>query len=149
MRTRTLWMAVVSLGVALLIGQAASMLAQSVDPAPQAGAKITAEQKAQVNRLAQLEDQLQKGRVALHAAINEYGWDSDQADDAREKLVSDRAEYRNLRRSLRAAGVAVPPPSGLGAGAPGGGPGRGAGRWSGGHHGYHHHGHCGCDCPGW
>ena len=149
MKARTLWMVMVSLGVALLVGQPTSMLAQSADPAPQSGAKITAEQKAQVNRLAQLEDQLQKSRTALHAAINEYGWDSDQADDAREKLVSDRAEYRNLRRSLRAAGVAVPPPSGLGAGSPGSGPGRGAGRWQGRHHGGHHCAHCDCDGGSW
>jgi hypothetical protein len=137
------------LGIVLVIGGAIGLYAQDARPSPQDSAKLTAEQKGQVERLAQLEDQLQKSREALHAAINEYGWESDQADDAREKLVNDRAEYRKLRRSLVASGMAVPPPSGLGAGGPDGRPSDRGGRGYGGRYGRHHHGHCGCDCGRW
>jgi len=149
MTRRYSWTKIIILGVALSFGSALSLLAQSAPPDPQAGAKLTAEQQSQLKRLAQLEEQLQKSRLALHAAINEYGWESDQADDAREKLVNDRAEYRKLRRSLVASGVTVPPPSGLGAGGPDGRPSARGGRGYGGRYGHHHHGHCGCDCGGW
>jgi hypothetical protein len=49
----------------------------------------------------------------VHAAITQHGWDSDQTDAARNQLFSDRQEYRKIRRSLRAAGVAVPPSAGM------------------------------------
>ena len=136
---------IIVLGVALALVSVISFQAEDARPNPQAGANITAEQKNQLTRLTQLEEQLQKSRAVLHAAINEYGWESDEADEAREKLFSDRSEYRKLRRSLQATGVAVPPPSGLGAGGPADRPGQGARRWSGQHHG----GPCRCDCGSW
>lgn len=149
MRRQYSWTKIIILGVVLVIGSAMGLPAQTAPPDPQAGAKLTPEQQSQLNRLSQLEDQLQKSRAALHATINEYGWESDQADDAREKLVNDRDEYRKLRRSLMASGVTVPPPSGFSAGGPGNPPGRGAGRWARGGHGCHHCGQCGCNCGGW
>ncbi|MGO9271105.1 MAG: hypothetical protein ACLQOO_12755 [Terriglobia bacterium] len=86
-------------------------------PAPQAaGPQATAEQQQQLGRLKQLEEQLPKDRQALHQAAAQSGWDSDQADIAQEQLFRDREEYRKLRRTLRAAGVAVPPPYGAGTG---------------------------------
>lgn len=122
----------VLLGIAVVWASAQS-------PAPQATPKVTSEQQKQLDRLNQLDEQLQKDRDALHQAVTQYGWDSDQVDTAQEKLFRDREEYRKLRRSLRAAGVAVPPASGFGPGpgAPGGGgrPGRGPG------------GHPQYDCP--
>ena len=145
MKRLSLWTGIMTLGSALLLTSAAGLGAQNPEPNPQSGAKITAEQQKQLDRLAQLEDQLQKSRDALHAAINEYGWDSDQADDAREKLVNDRAEYRKLRRALVASGVSAPPPSGWRAGGPGNGPGPRMGRGQGRHHGCPQCGHCGGD----
>lgn len=105
--------------------------------APQAGAQPTADQQKQLDQLKQLDEQLQKDRDALHQAITQHGWDSDQVDSAQENLFRDREQYRKLRRSLRAAGVAVPEPSGFGPGMGGPGPGgrRGQGR-AGGPHGY-------------
>jgi hypothetical protein len=132
----------------LLLGVASSAIAQGA-PADAPKAKVTAEQQAQLERLAQLDEQLQKSRAALHAAINQYGWDSDEAEAAREKVDADRAEYRKLRRSLRAAGVAVPPPTGFGARAPQDGPRPRAGRGYGRHSGCRHHGPCNCPCAGW
>jgi hypothetical protein len=140
---------IIILGVALALVSVIGLPAEDAQPNPQASANLTAEQKNQLTRLTQLEEQLQKSREALHAAINEYGWESDEADMAREKLFADRSEYRKLRRSLRASGVAVPPPSGSGAGGPDDRAGQGARSWQGHHHGYHRGGPCGCDCGGW
>ena len=133
------------LALTLILGTVLGLPILAQDATPQTDAKLTAEQKVQLERLSQLEQQLQKSREALHAAINQYGWDSDQADDAREKLVSDRAEYRKLRRSLVASGVPVPSPSGFGAGGPTNPPpaGRGTGRPYG-----RHHRNCDCPCMG-
>ena len=143
MKTRTSWILMGSLAFTVLVGGAAMLLAQSAKPDPPSSPKVTADQQTQLNRLAQLDEQLRKDRMALHATINEYGWESEQADDAREKLVSDRAEYRKLRRSLMASGVPVPPPSGFAAGGPDNRPGPGAGRGSRGHHGCHYCPNCG------
>jgi uncharacterized protein YlxW (UPF0749 family) len=106
---------------------------------------VTPEQQKQLDQLKQLEAQLQKDRDAVHQAITQYGWDSERTDAAQDQLVRDRMEYRKLRRSLRSAGVAVPPPAGMGAGTWGNGPGPMAGHM-------HHRGnggpHCAdCDCP--
>ncbi len=130
------------LGVAVLVAGfwlAATMLAQS--PGPQASTQMTAEQQRQLDQLRQLDRQLEKDRDALHAAIAQYGWDSEQVDAAQQQLDRDRLEYRKLRRSLRATGAAVPPPTGFGAGpgGPGGGPRGHAGR-------RHHHSMCDCPC---
>jgi hypothetical protein len=140
---------VIVLAAGLALVSVIGLQSEDAQPNPQTNANLTAEQKNQLTRLNQLEEQLQKSRDALHAAINQYGWESDEADVAREKLIADRTEYRNLRRLLRGSGVAVPPPSGFGAGGPDGQPGQGARRWQGPHHGYHHGGRCGCDCGGW
>jgi hypothetical protein len=130
----------------LVVGSGFSRsFAQTADP--QVAPKVTAEQQRQLDQLKQLEDQLQKDREALHTAITQYGWDSEQVDEAQENLLRDRVEYRKLRRSLRAAGVAVPPPSGIGTGPRGGREGRWAGRRHYRGHGCHH---CGdCPCCGW
>jgi len=87
-------------------------------PAPQ----LTAGQQQQVGRLHELEEQVSRDRQALRQAAVQNGWDSDQADLAQEQLFRDREAYRKLRRTLRAAGVAVPPPYGAGTGATGGRP---------------------------
>lgn len=136
------WKLTVILGGAILVVAWAVAGAQSPLPDPQSASPVTAEQQNQLDQLNQLAQQLQKDRDALHAAITQYGWDSDQTDAAQDHLVRDRAEYRKLRRSLRSAGVAVPPPAGMGmrGGGPGGGrPGRGAGRMARG-------GMCNCPC---
>ena len=92
-------------------------------PAPQAaGPQATAEQQQQLGRLKELQEQLPKDRQALHQAAAQSGWDSDQADIAQEQLFRDGEEYRKLRRTLAAEGVAVPPPYGAGAGTKGGHP---------------------------
>ena len=145
-----------ALGTALLITGWALSSARGQSRDPQSAPKLSAEQQKQLDQLQQLERQLQKDREAVHAAITDFGWDSDQVDEAQEQLFRDREEYRKLRRSLRSAGVPVPPPAGFGRGgnAPGYGfnygpsPGqrydrgyRGHGR----HHGYRHH----CPCCGW
>lgn len=109
----------VLLGIAVVWASAQSS-------APQTTSKVTADQQKQLDQLKQLDEQLQKDRDALHQAITQHGWDSDQVDAAQENLFRNREEYRKLRRSLRAAGVAVPPPSGFGPGM--GGPGGGGGR---------------------
>jgi hypothetical protein len=147
MRKNLRWM----LGTLIMAGMlglgsvSTSALGQPADP--QATPNLTPEQQKQLDQLKQLEDQLQKDREALHSAIAQFGWDSEQVDMAQEKLLRDRAEYRKLRRSLRAAGVAVPSPSGIGAGPQGGREGRWASRrdYRGG--GRHHCG--GCPCCGW
>jgi hypothetical protein len=85
-------------------------------PDPQAAPQVSAQQQEQIDQLKALEDQMQKDRDAVHAAINKFGWDSDQTDAAQEKLFQTRTQYRSLRRSLRSQGVTVPPPTGLSAG---------------------------------
>jgi hypothetical protein len=77
---------------------------------------VTAAQRSQPDQLRQLEEQLQKDRAAVHEAIGKYGFNSDQVDAAREQLIRDRIQYRQMHRSMVAAGVAVPPASGMRAG---------------------------------
>ena len=125
--------------VLLLAGwTAAGNPAQS--DATQTPAQATTAQQKQLDRLKQLEDQLQKDRAAVHEAIDKHGWDSDQTDAAQEQLFRDRAEYRQLRRALRAAGVAVPAPKGMGHGRMGRAGRRGA------HEGKMGRGMCQCPC---
>jgi len=125
------------LGVALL--GVAAVWASAQSAAPPATPKPTGERQRQLDRLNQLDDQLQKDRDTLHQAITQYGWDSEQVDAAQENLFREREEYRKLRRSLRAAGVDIPATSGFGPGmsAPGRGGRLGQGRGSGPHY----------DCP--
>ena len=112
---------------------------------------VAPEQQRQLDQLKQLEARLQKDRDALHQAITQHGWDSDQVDAAQERLSEDRTEYRRLRRSLQQAGVAVPPPTGFGPGGRGAGKGMGPGRGMQGGRGdccgRGHHGCQECDCP--
>lgn len=82
--------------------------AKSQTPATQAKPQANAQQQAQLDRLKELEAQLQKDRDAVHQAIGQYGFDSNQVDAARAQLLKDRTEYRQLRRSLAAAGLAAP-----------------------------------------
>jgi hypothetical protein len=98
-------------GVILLGITVVSVSPQSTTP--RASALPTAEHEKQLDRLNQLDEQLQKDRDIMHQAIIQYGWDTDQVDSAQENLFRDREEYRKLRRSLRATGVTVPSPSGL------------------------------------
>ncbi len=137
------------LAAALVVGgwMASRAVAQT---ATKAGDKqATAEQQKQLDQLQQLEGQLEKDRTAVHAAIAEHGWDSDEVDAAREQLIRDRTQYRQLRRSLVASGIAVPAPKGMGAGpGPMGGPGPMAGRGQGGPRGRSmRHGACCDSCP--
>jgi hypothetical protein len=120
-----LLLAIALLGIAAVWGSAQS-------DAPQATPKPTVEQQKQLDRLRQLGEQLQKDRDALHQAITQHGWESDEVDAAEDGLFRDREEYRKLRRSLRAAGVTVPPASGFGPGTGAPGPGARPGRGSGG-----------------
>jgi hypothetical protein len=149
MKQRFPWKLTALLGGAMLVALTVAA-AQSSSANPQAAPQATAEQQKQLDQLNQLQEQLQKDRDAVHAAITQYGWDSDQTDAAREQLFRDRAEHRKLRRSLRSAGVAVPPPAGMGQRAfrPGHGrncPGCGPGYFRG--RGCRHHGRmCGCPC---
>ena len=112
---------------------------------------VAPEQQKQLDQLKQMEARLQKDRDALHQAITQHGWDSDQVDAAQEQLSQDRTEYRKLRRSLQQAGVAVPPPTGFGPGGMGAGKGMGPGRGMRGGRGdccgRGHHGCQECDCP--
>ena len=116
----------------------------------------TPEQQKQLDRLEQLEDQLEDDRAALQDAIAKFGWDSDQVDEAENQLSQDRMEYRRLRRSLRQAAAAVPPPAGFGQGGMGAGRRTRASRWGRAHshhcgQGYRHCHHSDeyCDgCPG-
>jgi hypothetical protein len=144
-----------ALGILLLMAGwlVSGALGQSADP--QAAPKLSAEQQKQLEQLKQMEQKLQQDREAVHAAITEFGWDSDEVDEAQAKLFRDREEYRKLRRALRSSGVPVPPAgvrgrTGFGAGPEGwGGPGSGGGGGygRGRHHGCGHH--CGgCGCPG-
>jgi len=119
MKKISYWVMAVSLAAFLVMASGAGSSASGQAGNTQPALKVTPEQQKQLDQLNQLEEQLQKDRDAMHNAITQYGWDSDQTDAAQEQLVRDRAEYRTLRRSLRFAGVPVPPPTGMGAG-PGG-----------------------------
>jgi hypothetical protein len=153
-RTRHLLSATITTAIVLLAGvMAPDAFAQS------AGAQrlsLTPEQQKQLDRLGQLEDQLEGDRAALQDAIIRFGWDSDQVDEAQNRLSQDRMEYRRLRRALRQAGVAIPPPAGFGPGGMGAGRRSRASRWARAHshhcgQGYRHCHHSDeyCDdCPG-
>jgi hypothetical protein len=149
-------------GLAVALSGATWLTSAKAQPAePQASQpQLGAEQQKQLDNLKQLEGELEEARAAMHAAINEYGWDSNQADEAQENLLRLRQEYRKQRRALRQAGVPVPPPgvqgrTGFRPG-PDGWRGRGprgqgwSGRGPGGGYGHHHGwGHHGCPCCGW
>jgi len=129
----------VTLALAFLISLAGGSIvtnwvrAQSTSPqkSPQATAQIDPHLQKQLDRLKQLDQQLQKDREALHISIDKHGWNSEETDAAWAQLFEDRQEYRILRRSLRAAGVSVTPSTGQGDGL-----GRGGTMRSGpGHHG--------------
>ncbi len=112
MRSKIWMSAAIILGLLVFAGwalpQTGSQAAGSTDQAA-----VTAEQQKQVAQLGQLDEQLQKDRAAVHEAIGKYGFESDQVDAAREQLIRDRSQYRQMRRSLVAAGVAVPRASGV------------------------------------
>ncbi len=95
---------------AILLGMAAVWTSAQSTP-PQAVGQSAAGQKEQLDRLKQLDERLQNDRIALQRAVDQYGWDSDEADRAEEALARDRTEYRRLRRSLQSAGLDVPPRS--------------------------------------
>jgi len=148
-RTSSLTLAAI-LGTGLVLaGCTAARAQQAQAEEPQAAPQVSAEQQKQLEQLKQLEDQLQKDRDAVHAAITQYGWDSDQTDDAQAQLFRDREQYRRQRRSLRAAGVPVPPPAGLGRGASRAQGRRWAGRGLRAGRGYYGRGPCHCPCCGW
>jgi hypothetical protein len=144
------------MGMALLLAAWTVPKAVGQSPDPQTAPQATAEQQSQFDQLKALGSQMQKDRDAVHAAISEFGWDSDQTDAARGKLFQTRSQYRSLRRSLRSQGVAVPPPAGSSADGRGFRSGPRGGNWDaprragrGGCRGGHPHwrGHCrGC---GW
>jgi hypothetical protein len=132
-------------GLLIVLGGAFSLAAgQAVDNQPIP--KVAPEQQKQLEQLRQLGDQLQKDRAALHQAIDQYGWDSEQTDAAQEQLQRDRMEYRGLRRSLRAAGVPVPAPAGMSAGPGPGGSGPMAGRMKPCGRSGRHCANCACRC---
>lgn len=145
MKQRFSWKLTALLGGAMLVALTVAA-AQSSSANPPAAPQVTAEQQKQLD---QLQEQLQKDRDAVHAAITQYGWDSNQTDAAREQLFRDRAEYRKVRRSLRFAGVAVAPPAGMGQRAFRRGPGRNYAGCGAGHmrqQGRRHQGRM-CRCP--
>ncbi len=136
--------------VAALVG--AIMLASSAVSQPglteqQAVPKPGVEQQRQLERHKQLDEQVQKDRDALDAAVDRYGWDSDEADAAQEQLLRDRREYRKVRGSLQAAGVPVPSPADPGQGL--GGPRGGRGGVGGPLHPYLRWPMCCCPCCDW
>jgi uncharacterized protein YlxW (UPF0749 family) len=143
MKKISYWLVAVSLAAFLVMVSGAGSLASGQAENTPPAVKVAPEQQKQLDQLKQLEEQLQKDREAMHSAITQYGWDSEQTDAPQEQLGRDRAEYRKLRRSLRSAGVPVPPPTGMGEG-PGANrsmSGRMMRQGRGGHH-------CaGCDCP--
>ena len=143
---RKFLLAATLVGVLALVGLAA---AQSADPSPdpQNAPQITAEQQKQLDNLKGLEQQLQKDREAVHSAISQYSRDSDKTDAAMQQLFNTRMHYRQLRRSLRQAGVPVPPLAGAGAGWGAAGPARGQGRGYGSGRGFARRG-CQCPCQG-
>lgn len=123
-------------------------VAQSTEPLadPQNALPLTAEQQKQLDGLKTLEQQLQKDREAVHSAISQYSRDSDKTDAAMQQLFNTRMHYRQLRRSLRQAGVPLPPLAGAGAGWGAAGPARGQGRGYGAGRGSGSAG-CRCQCP--
>lgn len=140
-----------AMGMTLLLAAWTVPKAVGQSPDPQAAPEVTAEQQKQLDQLKALEGQMQQERDAVHASINEFGWDSDQTDAAREKLFQTRSQYRSMRRSLRSQGVAVPPPAGMGQRGFRSGPGQG--NWDaprrGGCRGRHHHWRGNCRGCGW
>jgi hypothetical protein len=104
--------------------------------APQTNITISAEQQKNLEHLKQLSEQLLNDRDAVHSAVTQYGWDSDQVDAAQQRLLQDRQEYRSLRRSLQSAGVEIP--------ANAVGPSTGGQNQCAGHCGSHGHGHHDC-----
>jgi hypothetical protein len=130
---------------ALVISACALDLVSAQTKLPQTNTSVSAEQQKNLDHLKQLGEQLQRDRDAVHSAATQYGWDSDQADVAQQRLLQDRQEYRNLRRSLQSSGVEIPAnpiePSTDGR------------NQCAGHCGSHGHGHHGCcgganDCSG-
>jgi Spy/CpxP family protein refolding chaperone len=115
MRRKILMNAAIILGLVVFAGWAVPQTGNQA-AVPSAQASVTADQQKQLDQLRQLEDQLSKDRTAVHEAVGKFGFDSDQVDAAREQLVRDRTEYRQMRRSLVAAGVAVPRATGMGLG---------------------------------
>jgi uncharacterized protein YlxW (UPF0749 family) len=107
MRHRILMNIAIVFGLLVLAGWAAPQ-ARSQTAGSQPETKVTADQQNQLDQLKQLKDQLQNDRATVHNAIIKYGFDSDQVDAAREQLFRGRTQVRQLRRSLVAAGVAVP-----------------------------------------
>jgi hypothetical protein len=89
-----------------LIALAPLMQAQT-KPTDSKSTVSTAQQK-QLDRLQQLTDRLTKDRDAVSSAVAQYGWDSNEADAAQQRLLQDRQEYRSLRRSLQNDGVSLP-----------------------------------------
>lgn len=97
------------IGVALLFASGLTMNRVQAQTKPsETNSAVTADQQKQLNHLRQLSDQLQKDRDAVDAVAGEYGWDSNEADAAQQRLFQDRQEYRSLRHSLQAAGVSIP-----------------------------------------
>ncbi len=137
-RAKIVSLFVVAGAVLLLTGWRATILWAQAQASTDS---LTAEQQKQLEQLKQLDTQLQKDRAAVHDAISKYGWDSDQTDAAQEQLFRDRSEYRQLRRTLRQAGVPVTAPQGVGPGS-GFGPGSGRRGMRGGR------GMCPCPCGG-
>ena len=103
-----------------------------------APATLTEDQQKQLNRFQQLGGQLQKDNDAVSSAAAKFGWDSDEADAAQQRLSQDRQEYRTLKQSLQRAGVSLPSDSGSASTAK---------PSSGGHCCHHTQGHHGC-CGG-
>jgi hypothetical protein len=79
-------------------------------PAP---SNVTAEQQKMPDQLSVLRDQLRKDRAAVHDAIGKFGFKTSQADAARDQLIRDRAQYRQLRRSMATPGLASPAARGM------------------------------------
>jgi len=148
-RTRHLISATVTTAILFLAGW---MVPDALGQSPVAQRlSLSPEQQKQLDRLEQLEDQLEDDRAALQDAIARFGWDSDQVDEAENQLSQNRVEYRKLRRSLRQAGVAIPSPARFGQAGMGASRGTGAGRWGRGHchhcgQGYRHCHHCRGSC---
>ena len=94
----------------ILLG-AAVVWAGAQSSLPQAVGQTPADQEKQLDHLKQLGERLQNDRNAWEQAVDQHGWDSDEADRAEEVLVRDRTEYRKLRRSLQSVGVDLPPRS--------------------------------------
>jgi hypothetical protein len=99
----------VTRGTRLMLGAAllgiTGVWASGQGVAPQPTRQPTQAQQQQLDRVQQLGERLGRDRQALDEAVIQHGWDSDEADQAQEILARDRAEFRSLRRSLRAAGV--------------------------------------------